>query len=1142
MGRITFLILAFLFLYCWNSNANNSAYYVLFEVDSKFISFAKENISEKNDHVALIAPSCPNPSQLMATNITSNSATVSWTENGVASKWMVRYGTADFNPQVSGIIVPVNATPNAIITGLASGVNYDFYVKALCGKNLESGWIGPGKITTGCSSFSTIPYTVDFENAVIPDVPVCTVRENLGVGPVEWETTANPGFGFNGHVLSYGWDSVNPGNAWFYTHGVMLTAGTAYQISYRYGNDNSFSNIEKMKVAYGLSPNANQMTSILADHPNISEGDATHKHIIFTPTTSGIYYFGFNAYSDANQYFLYLDDIQVDLAPSCPDPSDLEVSNISQTSADLSWTPGLSENKWDIIYGPTGFDPQSAGTTLTIQNTPSVTLNNVLTPGTRYQFYVKAICGANDESLLVGPADFVSECSFTTLPYSIDFEISETTKLPLCTKVESFGNSNNWEIATNPGIGYSGNVLSYAWNPTDAANAWFYTQGLELVAGLTYQISYKYGNNNTFGTVEKMKVAYGLAPEAAQMTTVLADHPNISNGNATSNILTFTPSASGVFYFGFNAYSQKDQYYLYLDDINIEIFTGYTYSGGAWFPEDPSGIGTSLDDIAVLDGSTSLSDNTDVNNLIINSGATLEIHKTLNLYGDITNNGNLVFVSTDTHNGELGPVPPSSTITGNATVQRYMANSRSYRMTTSSVTTSTSIHANWQEGATSNIHNPNPGYGTHITGSTIDQQNGFDGTATGNPSMFTVDVSTQQFQSISNTDTSVLIAGEPYLLFVRGGRDLSLSNNNSSGETVLRATGQLYTGTHVQNFSNDFVMFGNPYQSTVDLNSVFANSNNVNAYVYVYDPHLGDHGSYVTVNLSTGTNNTGTGLGASAANQYLQPGQGAQALVTGPSPTIIFNETDKVSGQFTLTNRSMVADNMLSVQLFTKENYLNGGSLHDAFTIVFDNSFDNEITTQDAVKPMNFYENLGIDHNGTYLSFEHREIPQNGEIYPLFSNGYKHSDYILKLIVDGLQESSLYLDDHYTGASTHLATGENIYGFIVDPGVSSSIATDRFSIRAAQRLGMDGNNLQSDIRLYPNPVDGTKFHIHAPELDGEQLSVSISDLSGRKIFEHTLECRAHIVTVPLGDSVSSGVYMVTLKHGGKIQTYRLIKE
>src|SRR5690606_20123184 len=107
----------------------------------------------------------------------------------------------------------------------------------------------------------------------------------------------------------------------------------------------------------------------------------------------------------------------------------------------------------------------------------------------------------------------------------------------------------------------------------------------------------------------------------------------------------------------------------------------------------------------------------------IKSGAILNVEKVLTLAGNLTIDGDLIFVSTTIGNGELAALPSNSEITGNATVQRYMSNRRSYRMVTSAVDTDTSIHANWQEGATSNTHNPAPGFGTHITGSTIDQQN-----------------------------------------------------------------------------------------------------------------------------------------------------------------------------------------------------------------------------------------------------------------------------------------------------------------------------------------------------------------------------------------------------------------------------------
>src|SRR5690606_11271851 len=126
-----------------------------------------------------------------------------------------------------------------------------------------------------------------------------------------------------------------------------------------------------------------------------------------------------------------------------------------------------------------------------------------------------------------------------------------------------------------------------------------------------------------------------------------------------------------------------------------------------------------------------------------------------------------------------------------------------------------------------------------------------------------------------------------------------------------------------------------------------ANSTNLNTnQYYIYDPGLGDYGAYVTVRLSDGSNTSG-----SDANQYLQPGQGAQVatLAAGPA-SVIFKETDKAPGasRFTSTSRPMAENDFLTVQLFTTENFNDGGPGHDSFGILFADGNNNGLTSKDA--------------------------------------------------------------------------------------------------------------------------------------------------------------------------------------------------
>ncbi|WP_159038677.1 hypothetical protein, partial [Brumimicrobium mesophilum] len=189
---------------------------------------------------------------------------------------------------------------------------------------------------------------------------------------------------------------------------------------------------------------------------------------------------------------------------------------------------------------------------------------------TDYEFYVQSDCGGGDESAWAGPFSFSTLCNSTTIPFSQDFEAVTTPNIPNCGSLENTGIGNDWK--TNSSItGFTGKVLNYAYhsasNPGNA-NSWYYTQGIQMVAGVSYDISYKYGNNSTSFT-ESMKVAFGTAANEVAMTNQLADYPAIQMSTPVDAMHTFTAPTSGVYYIGFNSYSIEDQNQLYVDDILI---------------------------------------------------------------------------------------------------------------------------------------------------------------------------------------------------------------------------------------------------------------------------------------------------------------------------------------------------------------------------------------------------------------------------------------------------------------------------------------------------------------------------------------------------------------------------------------------
>lgn len=112
-----------------------------------------------------------------------------------------------------------------------------------------------------------------------------------------------------------------------------------------------------------------------------------------------------------------------DATQVCEAPTGLTVTNITESSADVSWTAGGTETEWIVVYGPTEFDitdyaSNTDVTELTV-TALAATLSD-LDAETEYDVYVIAKCDDNEISDEVGPV------SFTTKTSSIDKQLFES--------------------------------------------------------------------------------------------------------------------------------------------------------------------------------------------------------------------------------------------------------------------------------------------------------------------------------------------------------------------------------------------------------------------------------------------------------------------------------------------------------------------------------------------------------------------------------------------------------------------------------------------------------------------------------------------------------------------------------------------
>lgn len=367
------------------------------------------------------APQCLVPTTLTASLLTSSSGTISWTApiiNPPADGYEYYISTTNTAPTAStpGVAVPTGTT--VTIPGLASNTMYYVWVRSICSSTEVSDWVGtPISFTTLCDA-TDVPYLLNFEEVTTPALPICTSVAQAGTGNL-WVTANNPGYGYTSKVLRYGWNSTNPANTWFYTQGVNLQAGVSYRISYNYGGA-STSYVEKLKVAYGTAPGAASMTNVLADHSNINQLGPIYSDIDFIPTTSGVYYFGFNAYSATNQFYLIVDDILVDLTPTCFPVLPPTVSNVTSSTADLAWVaPTTVPAEGYEYYISTSNTPPVAATAGVAVPTGTTVSVSDLQHSTTYYVWVRSVCSETDASNWSSSATFTTQCGPEVAPTAV---------------------------------------------------------------------------------------------------------------------------------------------------------------------------------------------------------------------------------------------------------------------------------------------------------------------------------------------------------------------------------------------------------------------------------------------------------------------------------------------------------------------------------------------------------------------------------------------------------------------------------------------------------------------------------------------------------------------------------------------------
>jgi hypothetical protein len=410
---------------------------------------------------------CFAPGGLNVTGLTSSTATINWSATTPAPGDSYQYyvGTSATPSGATGSVGPLVTTAN--LTSLTPGTQYYYAIRSVCSTTPSnvSAWSTVGTFTTFCTPVNT-PYYEPFDgpspNITSPYhatvgllLPVCSSQQNVGTGN-PWVTSSAdyyPVSGMAENILMYNGQNPgnsNPANVWFYTGGINLLASQSYTVDYLYGGTDVPSTVtNRLEVAYGTSPLAGSMTTILDTNSNIKSSPFQNK-ITFTPPADGVYYIGLRAFSDQNNGQMFIDDLQV-YESICLRPTAVSVSSITGSSAFLSWTPPTPAPASGYVYyfNTTGIAPTNATVPSGTTGSTNVTLTG-LAGLTTYYFWVRSSCGAGDFGEWVALNNAGNP--FFTTPVQINY----------CASVSTTNQNYFTNFATTGAISDVSNATGYA--------------------------------------------------------------------------------------------------------------------------------------------------------------------------------------------------------------------------------------------------------------------------------------------------------------------------------------------------------------------------------------------------------------------------------------------------------------------------------------------------------------------------------------------------------------------------------------------------------------------------------------------------------------------------------------------------------
>ncbi len=252
-----------------------------------------------------------------------------------------------------------------------------------------------------------------------------------------------------------------------------ITYAGDVQLAFQYRNEGTTAS--NGTIIVGIMSDASDANTFVGIDTCVKTTTKTLKEIILPANTlsSGariaFKYLG----GTANNYYAAIDNVVLQVPPTCFQVTNLAVSNPTTTSLTLSWTDALNTNATYTIYN-------MADTSIAASNVTGTTYTVTgLTPESIYRFAVMTDCGGGDVTDLTAPVRGITACVSMTLPYTTSFEAEEligtsnTDALPSCWSRYSSGTGSYtyypYSYSSTSGYAHTGTRVLYFYGGTSTS-------------------------------------------------------------------------------------------------------------------------------------------------------------------------------------------------------------------------------------------------------------------------------------------------------------------------------------------------------------------------------------------------------------------------------------------------------------------------------------------------------------------------------------------------------------------------------------------------------------------------------------------------------------------------------------------------